>query len=186
MPDFRRYRVEGASYFFTVVTDGRAPFLCHPEARRLLRRLLVACAARWPFITDAIILLPDHLHAVWTLPAGDANYSRRWGWVKKEFTKGWLASGGNEQPVSPGRVAKRRHGVFQPRFWEHAIRDDTDFANHLDYIHYNPVKHGYAVRPGDWPWSSFHRWVEAGAYPPNWGAAKPDLPWESLSHTAGE
>jgi putative transposase len=186
MPDFRRYRVDGGTYFFTVVTDRREPFLCRPEARRLLRQLLLTCNARWPFTTDAMVLLPDHLHVVWTLPPGDANYSRRWGWIKKEFTKGWLTAGGVEQAVSPGRARKRQHGVLQPRFWEHAIRDDDDYERHMDDVHYNPVKHGYVHLPREWKWSTFHRWVGAGVYPPDWGSAAVAPTWPDLAQTVGE
>ena len=186
MPEYRRYRVEGATYFFTVVTDGREPFLCQDEARAILRGLLSECRARWPFTTDAIVLLPDHLHALWTLPENDANYSRRWGWVKKEFTKAWLGRGKAEQPVSPGRQHKRQRGVLQPRFWEHLIRDEDDFERHADYIHYNPVKHGHSRTPKEWPWSTFHDWVRQGFYPEDWGGGDPEARFASITDTVGE
>jgi REP-associated tyrosine transposase len=99
---------------------------------------------------------------------GDCAYSERWRWIKREFTRDWLACGGTEQ--SRRVSGQRRRGVWQRRFWEHTIRDETDLENHFDYIHYNPVKHGLVQRPCDWPWSSFHRWVRAGHYQPNWGA----------------
>ncbi len=172
--DYRRYRVEGATYFFTVVTDARAPFLCNETARALLRRSLIGCQARWPFVIEAIVLLPDHLHTLWTLPPEDANYSRRWGWIKKEFTKSWLALGHSEQSISAGRARKRYHGVFQPRFWEHTIRDEGDFTRHADYIHSNPVKHGYVASPKDWEWSSFRQQVAKGWYPEDWGTTECD------------
>jgi len=164
MPDYRRYFVAGGSYFFTVVTDRRRPFLCEPLARTLLRAALRECLARWPFRLDAIVLLPDHFHAIWTLPASDASYSRRLGWLKKEFTKRWLARGGKDRRVSPSRSRRGNHGVWQRRFWEHSIRDEQDFERHLDYIHYNPVKHGLVRSPRDWPYSSFRRWVKLGVY----------------------
>jgi putative transposase len=186
MPDFRRFRVEGATYFFTVVTDRRKPFLCSDNARGILRKLLIECNDRWPFTISAIVLLPDHLHTVWILPHGDANYSRRWGWIKKEFTKAWLSAGHSEQPVSPGRVHKRQHGVFQPRFWEHLIRDEDDFERHADYIHYNPVKHGYVASPRDWEWSSFHRYVTAGAYSAEWGQDVAEPSFADIATQAGE
>src|SRR6185312_14220033 len=169
MPNYRRYRVEGATYFFTLVTYDRSPFLCTNEARSLLREPIDKCRNIWPFVVDAIVLLPDHLHTMWTLPDGDTDYSRRWGWIKKEFTKAWIDGGHREGTVSLGASRKRQHGVFQPRFWEHLISNEEDFVNHADYLHYNPVKHGYVQRVADWPWSSFHQWVKEGIYPANWG-----------------
>jgi putative transposase len=174
MPDFRRYFIPGATYFFTAVTDGREPFLCTPMARGLLRRKLVECQTRWPFTIDAIVLLPDHLHTIWTLPPEDDRYSVRWAWLKKEFTKDWLATGHTERPVSDGRKKDGRRGVWQPKFWEHTIQDETDFAVHLDYVHYNPVKHGSVSSPRGWEWSSLHRWVRAGVYDQDWGAGEGD------------
>ena len=129
---------------------------------------LIECRARWSFTIDAVVLLPDHMHTIWTLPTNDANYSRRWGWIKKEFTKGWLAAGQEELPVSSGRARKRYHGVFQPRFWEHMIRDEDDFIRHADYIHFNPVKHGYVRCAWDWEWSSFRSQVAKGWYFREW------------------
>lgn len=186
MPNFRRYRVEGATYFFTVVTDGREPLLCTEAARSLLRGLLTDCRERWPYKMHAIVLLPDHLHTLWTLPENDADYSRRWGWIKKEFTKGWLAAGNPERPVSPGRVNKRQRGVLQPRFWEHMIRDEGDFERHADYIHYNPVKHGYVQSPCDWEWSTFHQFVGSGDYPSDWGCGDVELKFDDIAARVGE
>ncbi|MFO0847016.1 MAG: transposase [Gemmataceae bacterium] len=169
MPDFRRWFVPGGTYFFTLVTEGRARLFAGPDARRLLGDTIRHCQARWPFVVDAIALLPDHLHAIWRLPAGDDHYSGRVGWIKKEFTKAWLSAGGSEQPRSRSRVANRRRGVWQRRFWEHVIRDERDYENHFDYLHYNPVKHGLVRRPGDWPWTTFGKYVAAGWYPADWG-----------------
>jgi putative transposase len=120
------------------------------------------------FETVAIVLLPDHLHVIWTLPRGDDDYPSRWQAIKAKFTSQWLAAGGEEHDVTRGY---RRRGVWQPRFMEHAIRDEQDLHNHADYIHYNPVKHGYVQAPRDWPWSSFHRYVRSGDYPVDWGCA---------------
>jgi putative transposase len=175
MPDFRRLYVHGGTYFFTLVTEGRAPILCDPIARRTLRDALTACQERWPFRVEAIVLLPDHLHSLWTMPDGDFDFSTRWAWIKKEFTKGWLANGGAEKPRSESRIAGRRRGVWQRRFWEHLVRDPDDFEAHFDYIHYNPVKHGYTHTPAAWEYSTFGRYVNAGWYDPGWGTA-PGLP----------
>ncbi len=115
------------------------------------------------------MLLPDHLHASWSLPPGDADFSKQWGWLKKEFTKRYLQSGGLEQSISASRVKNRRGGIWQRYFWEHAIQDKQDFQTHFDYIHWNPVKHGYVNCPKDWAHSSFRRWVAKGVYDINWG-----------------
>jgi putative transposase len=170
MSHFRRAYVSGGSYFFTVVTERRAPILCTDTSRLFLRSALSECQRRWPFRIDAMVLLDEHLHAILTLPEGDTRYSARWGWIKKEFTKAYLAAGGKEQTRSDSRVRQRRHGVLQRRYWEDAIRDEEDYARHFDYIHYNPVKHGYVESVKDWPFSTFHRWVKQGIYPPDWGS----------------
>lgn len=173
MPEFRRWFVPGGTYFFTLVTANRADLFRQESARQLLGRVMREECIRAPFTTVAIVLLPDHLHAIWALPAGDAGYPRRWQAVKARFTSAWLASGGAEQGVADGHRRQRRRGVWQPRFMEHTIRDEEDLHNHADYIHYNPVKHGYAQRPRDWPWSSFHRCVQSGDYAEEWGSSEP-------------
>lgn len=169
MPNFRRSRVAGATYFFTVVTAERRRILCEENARTILRQCMVECRHRWPFQIDAIVLLPDHLHALWTLPIADGEYSRRWAWIKKEFTTRWLRAGGAESARTPGQIRDGRRGVLQAKFWEHTIRDTHDYERHADYIHYNPVHHGLCGRPVDWPYSSIHRWIQRGWYVPNWG-----------------
>jgi putative transposase len=191
MPDFRRASVPGGTYFFTVVTHQRAPILCQPIAIELLRGLLRQCGARWPLQIDAIVILPDHLHAIWTLPPMDSSYSVRWGWLKKEFTEAWLGAGKREQPQSGGRDRDGRRGVWQSKFWEHAVRDQHDYARHMDYVHYNPVKHGYATCPHLWPWSSFSRCVQRGWYPADWacgcGESKPrELDFSDIRRSTGE
>jgi len=186
MPDYRRWFVPGGTYFFTVVTYDRSPFLCEPAARDYLRTTLHECRQRWPFTNVAFVLLPDHLHALWSLPADDANYSRRWAWVKREFSRRWLANSAVHQA---GNLRQRRRTVWQPRFWEHTIRDEQDFTNHLDYIHFNPVKHGQAASPREWPYSSFSRFVKLGWYDADWGT-QPDDPRlrnvRTMATTVGE
>ena len=169
MANYRRCYIPGGSYFFTVVTERRAPILANDEARDLLRSAILTCQQQWPFSVDALVLLPDHLHAIWTLPPGDCDYSKRWGFVKKYFTQHWLAANGEEQAVSLSKLQQRRRGIWQRRFWEHALRDECDYAQHLDYLHYNPVKHGLVTAVVDWPYSSFHRFVNEGLYPSHWG-----------------
>jgi len=168
MPNYRRAVRPGGTFFFTLVTYRRARFLCGDLARALLRRAIDACRAVAPFEVDAFVLLPDHLHAIWTLPEGDADFSTRWARIKRSFTSAWVAAGGCEGAVSDSRRLNRRRGVWQRRFWEHVIRDERDLERHVDYIHYNPIKHGYVPCAHAWEWSSFHRLVREGTYEPKW------------------
>jgi putative transposase len=186
MPEYRRYYVPGGTFFFTLVTEGRSRFLCQETARIILRTQMQLCQKRWPFSIEAIVLLPDHLHALWVMPAGDSNYSLRWAWIKKEFTKSWLEAGGEEQGVSDSRRRNRRRGVWQRRFWEHMIRDENDYERHFDYIHYNPVKHGLVARPQDWPHSTFHLWVKRNIYPLEWGCGPEEMKFDDLNESAME
>jgi putative transposase len=175
VPDYRRWFVPGGTFFFTVVTAGRAPILCGAKARESLRGAVRECRERWPFTIDAIVLLPDHVHTLWTLPHGDAEFSRRWAFLKQAFTRSWVEGGGAETWVGAGKEHQRRRGVWQPRFWEHMIRDENDFERHLEYILYNPVKHGLVTRVRDWPYSTFHRFVQRGEYPIDWGCQSGDF-----------
>jgi putative transposase len=168
MSDYRRAHIPGGTFFFTLVTENRAPILCGQLARTELRRAFRTCRERWPFAVDALVLLPDHMHTIWSFPPGDADFSRRLAFIKKEFTKRWLLAGGTEQPRTESRRRHGRRGVWQRRFWEHAIRDGDDLMRHVEYIHHNPVKHGLVTCPHAWPYSTFHRWVRTGAYPSDW------------------
>ena len=149
MPNYRRFTVPGSTLFFTVVTYQRRPFLTEPLARRCLREAFQRVRARRPFEIPAIVLLPDHLHALWILPPGDADYSVRWRRIKEEFTERYQRQGGTESPLSDSRQRRKERGIWQRRFWGHTIQDDEDFERHVDYIHYNPVKHGLAACPRD-------------------------------------
>jgi putative transposase len=171
MPDYRRYFVPGGTFFFTLVTAGRAPLFSVAAARSLLGTKMREERAEMPFETIAAVLLHDHFHTIWTLPGGNSDYPNRWKAIKAKFTAEWLSLGGREWRVSEGYRRQRRRGVWQPRFIEHMIRDENDLLHHADYIHYNPVKHGYVRCPRDWPWSSFHRYVLSGDYLPDWGCA---------------
>lgn len=188
MPNWKRAHVPGRTFFFSVVTDRRARFLTDVPARRLLGSIIRRCRLKWPFTIDALVLLPDHLHAIWSLPPGDEEYSKRWGWIKKEFTKHWLAAGGHEQRQTAGRIRDRRRGVWQPKFREHTLEMAEQFERHFDYVHYNPVKHGLVKCPGDWPWSSFYRWIRAGVYPANWACWDDmgPLDFSDIDETVGE
>jgi putative transposase len=184
MPNYIRWRVPGGTYFFTVVTYRRRPVFQNPTARRFLGRAMRGVRRDAPWETRAIVLLPDHFHAIWGLPEGDCEYSVRLARVKKDFTAAYLGAGLPVGTPTAGERAKGYRGVWQPRFWEHAIRGARDFKMHLDYIHANPVKHGLAGRPADWAWSSFHRWVKMGEYTPEW-CGRVDLP-VSVEYDLGE
>jgi putative transposase len=172
VPNYRRAYVPGGTFFFTVVTHRRRR-LFHLEANRtLLGEVIRDCQRDWPFEMNAVALLPDHLHTLWSLPAGDGDFSGRWSVIKKEFTVRFLAGGGRDNRVSRGKTREGRRGIWQRRFWEHTIEDEDDFQTHFDYIHYNPVKHGYAKCPRDWGPSSFHRWVARGVYPVDWACGQ--------------
>jgi len=171
VPEYRRYFVPGGTYFFTVVTAARCPLFSDPWARHFLRLVMREVRDEMPFNTIAVVLLPDHLHAIWALTSGDDRYPQRWQAIKAKFTSKWLAHGGNEVKVSDGYQAQRRRGVWQARFIEHTIQGEDDLSNHSDYLHYNPVKHGLVRTPCDWPWSSFHRFLDDGHYPRGWGDA---------------
>jgi putative transposase len=168
MPEYRRVRQPGGTYFFTVVTHDRRNLFDTDSSRRLLREAIAAVRSESPFSIDAFVLLRDHLHAMWTLPAGDADYSSRWGKIKKQFTESFLNAGGTDRIVSQSKTTNRRRGVWQRRYWEHLIRDERDYNRHLDYIHFNPVNHGYVNCPHAWPFSSFHRQVALGSYAADW------------------
>ena len=169
MPDYRRAKLAGGTFFFTVVTFNRLPILTGEMARKLLHDAWVDTRDRFPFQTEAVVLLPDHLHTIWTLPEGDANFSVRWKEIKRLFTKGYLQQIGPGEHRNESRQKRGEAAVWQRRFWEHTLRDETDLNRHLDYIHYNPVKHGLVKKAVDWPWSSFHRYVQMGFYTLDWG-----------------
>ena len=163
MPNYRRAHIEGGRFFFTVVLADRSSNLLVQEIDRL-RRAYRTVRERRPFESIAVCILPDHLHALWALPDGDRDFATRWSLIKTEFSRGIAA-----HPRSQSKTAKREKGIWQRRYWEHAIRDDTDFERHVDYIHFNPVKHGHVTRVADWPHSSFHRFVERGLLAADWG-----------------
>lgn len=156
--NYRRRRIPGGSYFFTVTTQDRQPLLIQHYERLL--RAFVQVQTRHPFELDAWVVLPDHLHAMWTLPTGDSDFSLRWMRIKSLFSHG--LEGGI--PCA-SKVRKRERGIWQRRFWEHAIRDEADWNAHMDFIHYDPVKHGLVRHPAEWPFSTFLSWVDLGAYP---------------------
>jgi putative transposase len=169
MPEYRRSYVQGGTYFFTLVTYHRNPILVTPISRNILRFALEDVQGRFPFKIKAVCLMPDHLHCIWTLPDGDADFSKRWSEIKRLYSKN--ISKHIVLPVTndQSRLTRRESTVWQRRFWKHTIRDEEDFRRHMNYIHYNPVKHNLVTRVKDWPWSSFHRYVKLEYYEDNWG-----------------
>jgi putative transposase len=170
MSEYRRAYIPGGTFFFTVKTFERRPILTEEPYRATLRLAIDDVRKRLPFQSIAWVLLPDHLHTVWKLPEADANFSLRWSLIKQSVTR-QCAERTLDAPISRSRQRRREGAIWQRRFWEHLIRDDTDFRNHIDYIHYNPVKHGYVTQPGDWPFSTFHGYVRDGTYPKDWASA---------------
>ncbi len=166
MPNYRRVRVGCGTWFFTVVTAHRRHVLASSASMEALRGSIAEVQRDQPFVIDAWVVLPDHMHAIWTLQ--DSDFSRRWARIKRGFTRRC----GLPHVSLRGSDA----GIWQRRFWEHLVRDDDDFARHMDYVHYNPVKHGHVARVIDWPWSTFHRCVRRGPNTPDWGEREPVVP----------
>src|SRR5262249_444350 len=169
MPQYRRLKIPGGSFFFTVVTAARRPILTTELGRQSLHEAFAEVKKDKPFELFAIVLLPYHLHCIWNLAKGDADFSSRWADVKSTFTKKYLARGGDEAPISESRRKKGERGIWQRRFWEHFVRNEDDLKRCVDYLHFNPVKHGLVRRVKDWPWSSFKRFVRLGEYTADWG-----------------
>ena len=165
MTDYRRAYSPGASWFFTVNLAERRGNRWLLDQIDGLRLAFAYTQQRRPFRMDAVVILPDHLPCLWTLPADDADFSIRWNWLKGHFSRS-IEKG---ERLSPSREKRRERGLGQRRFWEHLLRDQADFNNHIDYIHWNPVKHGWVKRVADWPHSSFYRLVACCIYPINWG-----------------
>lgn len=164
MPEYRRLRIAGGCYFFTVaLADRRASLLV--DRVDLLRSAVARARQLRPFAIDAFVVLPEHLHAIWTLPEGDCDFSGRWRLIKRLFSLRIE----EREPISASRARQQERGIWQRRFWEHAIHDDRDYAAHFDYAHFNPVKHGLVAHVADWPHSTFHRSVARGLYPQEWG-----------------
>jgi putative transposase len=171
MSKYRRWRVEGGTYFFTVVTYERQPILTSDLARRSLRTAINEIRRRHPFEIVAFVLLPEHLHTVWQLPRGDVDYSVRWRQIKTRFTQLYSQENRDLPSLSESRTKRHEHSIWQRRFYEHTVRDESDLKRCVDYIHINPVKHRLVSRVGDWEWSSFHRFVVEQEYDHDWGGS---------------
>ena len=163
MSSYRRNYREGGTYFFTInlLQRDKTLLVDHIEA---LRSAVATVKTSQPFTIDAWVVLPDHLHCIWTLPEGDSNYSSRWREVKKSFVKQLAKT----EKLSPVRLKNGERGIWQRRFWEHTIRSEVDYQHHIDYVYINPLKHGLVSRVKDWPFSSFHRDVKLGLYAEDW------------------
>ena len=163
MSNYRRVLSPGGCFFFTVVTYNRQPIFANTWAVDRLRDGFCRVRSKRPFTVDAMVVLPDHVHCIWRLPAEDDDYATRWRLIKHHVARG----------MEVQRTGRREKQVWQRRYWEHLIRDETDWRRHMDYIHYNPVKHGLVESPLDWEYSSFRKYVAQGKYPAHWGAGKP-------------
>lgn len=187
MPNYRRAFVPGGTFFLTVVTYKRHPLFNNPAAISMLGNVIRTEQNAQPFTIDAFVLLPDHFHTLWTLPPGDSDYSARISRIKRAFTTQWRAAGGDEQSVTAAEESEGRAGIWQPRFWEHTCEDVDDFDIRFDYIHFNPVKHGYVACPVDWPHSSIHRWIKRGVLTPRWACRNHPVPnFKAINDQSGE
>jgi len=171
---YRRADIPGATYFFTVVTYRRRPILCDASVRAALRDAIKTVQSRHPFTIDAWVLLPDHLHCVWTLPPGDAQYAMRWGLIKRMVSYECAQQYHRTDWMTASKIKHRESTFWQRRYWEHCIITELDYRHHRDYIAINPVKHALVTRVRDWPYSTFHRDVSRGIYPLDW-AGEPDM-----------
>ena len=180
MSDFHRWFVPGGTFYFTVVAYGRRPILTTDAGRRFLRQSISEVKSAHPFTLFATVLLPDHWHLVMELPPEDDRYSLRLQQIKSGFTSRWLDAGLPEAKVTASQKERGERGVWQPRFWEHVVRDEGDLERCVDYIHWNPRKHDVARRVVDWKWSSFHRFVQAGQYELDWGGVASDTGDEDI------
>lgn len=165
MTDYRRFYIPGATWFFTVNLAQRRGNHLLVEKIDLLREAFRYVKDRKPFRMEAVVIMPDHLHCIWTLPLEDSDHSTRWGLLKAHFSRGLPA----DERISQSRFKRRERGIWQRRFWAHLLTSQEDFNAHFDYIHWNPVKHRWVWQVSDWPHSSFHRFVRLGIYPVNWG-----------------
>jgi putative transposase len=161
---YRRIVIEGACYFFTLTLENRKSNLLTRKIIELRASFRIAMEC-YPFVINGIVILPDHMHIMMTLPPHDSNYSQRLGFIKSNFSRQIKMF----EPISHSKTVKRERGIWQRRFWEHTIRDAKDYDRHLDYIHYNPVKHGLVQKPSEWEYSSIHRYIKMGVLSKNWG-----------------
>ncbi len=175
MPNYIRDRTPGGTWFFTVVTYQRRNVLCDAPIREALRVAIKQIQVKYPFQIKAWVLMPDHFHCVWTLPPGDSNYSLRIGLLKRAVTLKCKSQNYERDKRSLSRQKHRESTLWQRRFWEHKIRNEKDLRHHVDYIHYNPVKHGHCQNPTDWPYSTVHNFISKRIYPVGWATPLPTV-----------
>ncbi len=171
MSRYRRAITAGGTFFVTVVAYRRQPILCDAAIHNALRKAMVSVRRSKPFTIDAWVLLPDHLHCVWTLPLDDDDFSGRWSLIKSAVSRAVGAQYRREEWLNGSKLKHREATIWQRRFWEHCIRDESDLQRHVDYLHFNPVKHGLVSRVADWPHSTFHRFLAKGRYPLDWAGS---------------
>lgn len=168
MPEYRRASTKGGTYFFTVNTYRRQPVLIDEDVRDALREGIDKTREVMPFQILAWVLLPDHLRCIWMLPEGDADFAKRWGMIKRHVSQCCGDRLNHEEWLSESRRKRNETSLWQRRYWEHQIRDEADFARHVDYIHWNPLKHGLVEKVAEWPYSTFHQYLARGVYSQNW------------------
>ncbi|WP_395005748.1 REP-associated tyrosine transposase [Undibacterium sp.] len=164
MSNYRRAFIPGGTWFFTVNCLQRYNNDLLIREIDLLRQVVKTVRAKYPFHIDAWVVLPEHMHCVFSLPEGDSDFSLRWRLIKSGFSRALPKT----ESLSPARKAHGERGIWQRHYWEHLIRDELDYQRHVDYVHVNPLKHGLVSRICDWPYSTFHRDIERGTYPLNW------------------
>ena len=165
MSQYKRYYQSGGNYFFTLVTHQRKPILTIPDNIERLKIAIKKVKASRPFHLNAMVILPDHLHCLWKLPENDKDFSTRWRLIKRYFS----------MEIAAHINHRKEKEIWQRRFWEHAIRDEEDWQKHMNYIHYNPVKHGYIKSVKEWSHSTFYYWQQKGLYDDDWGLTEPEL-----------
>ncbi|MDO8417266.1 MAG: transposase [Agitococcus sp.] len=171
MSNYRRSLAKGGSYFFTKVSFKRRKILCDEPIRQAMRDAVRKVRQAYPFEIEAWVTLPDHIHAMWTLPSDDADFGKRWGLIKCYVSRQCLEYAAPVDMLSLSNIKRDEMGLWQRRFWEHQIQNEADFAKHMDYMHFNPVGHGLVERVMDWPYSTFHRCVNKGIYPMDWAVS---------------
>ncbi len=171
MTNYRRAHYPGGAYFFTVVTYRRRKILTLPESRQFLREAIEQTQEKYPFRIDAWVLLEDHLHCIWKLPDSHSDFSVRWRLIKQRFSKNAKPLFHEKEWMNVSRRKRRESTIWQRRFWEHQIMNDDDYRRHMDYIHFNPVKHRLVNEVKAWPYSTFHRYVKTGIYLEDWGGS---------------
>ena len=176
MSNYRRAITPGGTFFFTVVTYRRRHLFEQPENRQILREVVQTVRQRHPFIINAWVLLPEHMHCIWTLPQENSDFSVRWSLIKSGFSRRAKAFCHLEEWMNDSKRKHRETTIWQRRFWEHQIRSDDEYQTYMDYTHFNPVKHGLVQQVVDWPYSTFHRSVKQGLYPENWGGGLHGIP----------